>query len=445
MQTGQTKYGTGMTVSACAWLGLFPLLQCGTYHTITRDKWIIMFLLAGITLACFVTDLFFRRVSRPRIAVLLAGGGLLLWLLLSCLFSPYPVSVWWVGAGRLEGLASQLCYLGLFFLFSFSRVRRTSVLISTGCGLFIFFVVVMMQRAGQNPLGLYPEGYSYRNARYFLGTIGNTDMCAGYLLVLAGLFLPVYLRRLRRVFRSSGNEDSKAARSGPAFLHAASVFFLHIASGLCLFLLVTVGVRFGLLVLVLLLILVLVRFLPKKLRIPVLLLFCVLVLAVAWFFPGGQSGMLHEMHEILHGRILPSFGNNRLGVWSWTVAMLREEGRLLLGTGADTYAARFSSFLEQYAEEHPEAELPKRYFDNPHCEVLALLSNSGIPALLLFAVLVFLGCSGASAWRDSVFCFAIQLLFSFSVCIVSPMFWAVLGLSCSMPPPKKPKPELQKA
>ena len=264
-------------------------------------------------------------------------------------------------------------------------------------------------------------------------------MCAGYLLIVAGLFLPVYLRRLRRVFRSSGNEDIKEARSEPAFLRAASVFFLHIVSGLCLFLLVTVGVRFGLLVLVLLLVRILVRFLPKKLRIPVLLLFCVLVLAVVWFCPGGQFSMLHEMHEVLHGRILPSFGNNRIGVWSWTVTMLREEGRLLLGTGADTYAVRFSSFLEQCAEEHPDAELPKGYFDNPHCDGLALLSNCGIPALLLFAVLLFMGCSGVSAWRDSVFCFGIQLLFSFSVCIVAPMFWAVLGLSCSMPPPKKQK------
>ena len=238
---------------------------------------------------------------------------------------------------------------------------------------------------------------------------------------------------------------TKATRSKPAFLYAVSTFFLHIAIGLCVFLLVTIGVRFGLLVLALLAVRIPIRLLPEKYRVPVILLLCIVVLAVAWFWPGGQISTLHELHEILHGRILSSFGNNRIGVWNWTVTMLREEGRLLLGTGADTYAGRFSSFLEQYVKSHPEAELPSNYFDNPHCDYLALLSNCGIPALLLFAALVFIGCSGASAWRDSVFCYAVQVFFSFSVCIVAPMFWAVLGLSCSMPPPKKPEPVSQKA
>ena len=41
-----------------------------------------------------------------------------LWTVLSCLLSPYPGAPWWTGTGRREGLASQLCYLGLFFLFS---------------------------------------------------------------------------------------------------------------------------------------------------------------------------------------------------------------------------------------------------------------------------------------------------------------------------------------
>ena len=88
MQSGQTKYGIGMTVSACLWLGLFPLLQFGTFSSLTRDKWIIMFILGGVSLVCFIVDCFCRRVSRPRLLPLLLGGGLLLWILLSCLLHP---------------------------------------------------------------------------------------------------------------------------------------------------------------------------------------------------------------------------------------------------------------------------------------------------------------------------------------------------------------------
>ena len=65
MQSEQPKYGYGMTVSACLWLGLFPLLQGGTYAHLTYDKWIIMLLLTGITLACFVIDtVILRRLPR---------------------------------------------------------------------------------------------------------------------------------------------------------------------------------------------------------------------------------------------------------------------------------------------------------------------------------------------------------------------------------------------
>ena len=116
-----------MTVSACLWLGLFPLLPAvlkklpfdfeipwfdppflqkfATYGTLTRDKWIIMFYLAAFTAVCFLADLVCRRVSRPRLLPLLCGAELLLWIVISCLASPYPGSPWWIGTGRREGLA----------------------------------------------------------------------------------------------------------------------------------------------------------------------------------------------------------------------------------------------------------------------------------------------------------------------------------------------------
>ena len=69
MQSGTKKAGTGMTVSACLWLGLFPLMHFGSFHTITRDKWICMFILAALTAAGFLADFRMRRIFRHDLCI----------------------------------------------------------------------------------------------------------------------------------------------------------------------------------------------------------------------------------------------------------------------------------------------------------------------------------------------------------------------------------------
>ena len=142
MQSVQPKYGYGMTLSACLWLGLFPLLHGGTYSRLTHDKWVIMLTLCGVTLACFLFDRVLHpliRKARPetvadgcpvssrkaegiRLLPLLLAAALLLWTVLSCLFSRYGADTWWLGgAARYEGLLTELCYFAMFFCFFFSR------------------------------------------------------------------------------------------------------------------------------------------------------------------------------------------------------------------------------------------------------------------------------------------------------------------------------------
>ena len=50
-----------MTFSACLWLGVFPLLQGGTYSRITHDKWVIMLVLTCFTFLCFLFDVVSAR------------------------------------------------------------------------------------------------------------------------------------------------------------------------------------------------------------------------------------------------------------------------------------------------------------------------------------------------------------------------------------------------
>ena len=212
-----------MTVSACLWLGLFPLVQFGTYQSLTHDKWICMLILAGLTLVCFLTDILMRRVSSPRLLPLLLGAGLLLWTVVSCLASPYPGAPWWIGTGRREGLATQLCYFALFFMFAFSKVRRTPVLIASGCGVLLFAAVVLLQRSGGNPLGLYPDSYSFpisraRSAMWTCVPVIWSSSAAFFSLSWSKRCVPfsVLFRRLQRMAcRPLVLHPGRCRKSGP--------------------------------------------------------------------------------------------------------------------------------------------------------------------------------------------------------------------------------------
>ena len=439
MQQKQAKNGAAMTVAACLWLGLFPLLQGFTYARITLDKWLFMLALCGVTLFCFCFD-FIRRTaaarrdgsrpfaffgSVPRLPLILAGL-LLLWTVLSCLVSPYGADTWWIGASlRREGLATQLCYLGLFFCFILSRFHLKPVLFSACAGVVLFAVVVIMQRLGGNPLGLYPTGRSFATHPEFQGTIGNIDMDTGYLCLLSGLFLHGGIRHFLS-FRQN------RTRSALAVLVCCAVGFV-----VSVYLILSMQVQFGVISLAALLFITVLRLLPKKWRLPAVILLLALALLVVWFWPGTGGG-IWELHEILHGRPRLSFGSNRVAVWLWSLQLSRE--RLLFGGGSDTFVLRFNQYLKENSLIVPTEQdglLLPDYFDNPHNEYLAQLLNHGLPAMLLFILLIVFAvfrrreaslplltpCSAA------VLCYAVQAFFSFSVCLVAPMFWVLLGMS----------------
>ena len=427
MQTVQPKYGKGMTLAACLWLGLFPLLQGGTYAHITHDKWICMLILTALTVLCFLADLFSRRTApfsaSVRCAVpLCLGAALLCFTLLSCLLSQSAPSVWWLGEGaRYEGLATELCYFLLFFLFAFSRVNLKPVLLAAAAGVTAFLVIVLLQRGGGNPLGLFPPGTSFALNPEFQGTIGNVDMGTGCLCMLAGLFLLGGIHLFP--FRNARGSRTVLAVVVPAFL-------------VTVFLIVTMGVQFGIVTLAVLLLFTLIRFLPRRIRLPLLILLLVLALLLVWFWPG--PGDIRELHEILHGRGQLSFGSNRAAVWLYSLRLAGE--RLLAGGGSATFPVRFNRYLAENNLTIPSWQdgvpLPD-YFDNPHNVYLAQLTDHGLPTALAFAALILAvllrkregffpllaPCSAA------VLCYAVQGFFSFSVCIVAPLFWVLLGMA----------------
>jgi len=438
VQAEQKKYGPCMTVVLCLWLGLFPLLQTGTYAHLTRDKWMFMLILTGVSLVAFAADAVLRRVRFSLRPPVMIGLALLLWIVLSCLLSPFSSDQWWIGASsRREGLASQLCYLGLFLLFAFSRPNLRPALFSAAAGVAVFGVIVVLQRAGGNPLGLYPSGRSFASNPEFQGTIGNIDMGTGYLMLMSALLAS----GVRAAVSALRGGDSSRVRFPKATLICCSAALLF-----SVWLIVTMGVQFGIISLGVLALWTLLSLLPKKARLPVLFVLILLVLLTVSFWPG-QSGGLWELHETLSGRPQLSFGSNRFAVWLYSLGLSGES--LLTGGGSDTFEPRFNQYLADHDLTIPDRQgdlLLPHYFDNPHNEYLAHLTNHGLPAMLLFIALILSAllprrekAAGSSNslpeyaqkngpdLRPVILCYAVQAFFSFSVCIVAPMFWVLLG------------------
>lgn len=475
MQSEQPKYQIGMTVSACLWFGLFPLLQGGTYAHITYDKWIIMLILTGVTVLCFSADLIRMYIAqrkgpgspltgflspladfRSSLPFILAFA-LLLWTILSCRMSDYGWNFWFLGeTSRYEALASQLCYFALFTFFFFSRVNMKPVLLSAAAALAVYFVIVLLQRGGGNPLGLYPSGRSYARNREFQGTIGNIDMGTGYLLLLAGLFLSSLLdlvtknRKIGPQTESSAQPSSdpgQTVKKAEPEKHHLRPLLLGIVYGtafsVAVFLILSMDVQFGfislfvLFVYTLLRYMILLRFVLKKWRLPILVFLIILVFIVVWFWPG-TSGGIWELHEILHGRPRLSFGSNRVAAWLFSLYLAREN--LLFGGGSGTFNWRFNLYLSDHYLAIPKEQDGKAlpdYFDNPHNEYVGQLTDHGIPGLLLFVSLLLLALfHRRDGWfplftpcATAVLCYMVQAFFSFSVCIVAPMFWVLVGQS----------------
>lgn len=495
MQAAKPRWpGVVATVLGCLWLGLFPLWQDMTYGHISRTKWIGLLVLCGITvLACLVTVAVLalkgqlRGCLRWHPAQLLALGYLV-WLALSAWQGRYSQTVngqeqlvVLMGAIRYEGLVTHLCYLLVFLMLSLFPPNMRVVCQAAAAALVLFCLLVAVQYTGVNPLGFYPEGFSIYTNYEFQGTIGNIDMVSGYLCLVIPLFLGSFITR----------EKGGWYLLGAGALGALLAFCMEVQSGLLALLLfcgllvllalrqparrwrialalagvaLAYGLRGALFLpwldsatqravqpvqLVLSLktlagcgaagVMVALAFLfrrhPGK-AIPWKLILCLLlacallcVAALAWLPVPEGAGFLWEIHECLNGRAQDSFGSWRVGVWRHSLAMAAESP--IFGNGPDTFYYALHDRLTATGDTLGEN------FDSPHNEYLAILVNNGVHALLLYLALLaalLLACFRKGEWAagSAIACFALQGLFSFSICLVSPMFWAVMGMAAAL-------------
>lgn len=486
--------GVVSTVLGCLWLGLFPLCQDMTYGHITRTKWICMLVLCGATvltcLAAMAVLLWQRRLRQClhwHPAQLLALGYFA-WVALSAWQGKWSDAingreqlVVLMGALRYEGLLTHLCYGMIFLMLSLFPPRMDVVMQVAAEALVLFCCLVAVQYAGVNPLGLFPEGFSIYTNYEFQGTIGNIDMVSGYVSLVVPLLLGSF------AIRDKGGWYLLGAGS----LGALLAWCMEVQSGLialallcgvmvllalhdpgkrfriCL-MLAGVALTFGLRGLLFLPwldsatprqvqpvglvltgkallgigaagVLVLAGFLLRRSPgkgiawrtiLCVVLAGCVLcVAAVAFLSIPESAGALWEMHECLNGRVQDTFGSWRVGAWRHSLAMAAESP--IFGNGPDTFYYALHQRLDTLGETLGEN------FDNPHNEYVAILVNNGAPALVLYLALlaaVIAACLRRGQWGVgmSLMCFAAQGFFSFSICLVTPMFWAMLGMGAAL-------------
>ena len=156
-------------------------------------------------------------------------------------------------------------------------------------------------------------------------------------------------------------------------------------------------------------------------------------IAVVWACPF-TKGALSEAHLLLHGNVSPEFGSSRIKIWQESLKLI--PGHLWFGGGPDTLAERMTFHFTRYNE--TLGMTVESHIDTAHNDYLNILVNTG-----LFSVLFYLGALISAAFRSArksegdrtapvlmtaLLCYLVQIFFSFSLCIVSPFFWAYLGL-----------------
>lgn len=328
--------------------------------------------------------------------------------LISALCSDYfPETIF--GSGRHEGTLTIAIY-GLTFIFV-SRHYRPHLLHAAvfGASVIAFDIISLLQTAGMNPFGLYPDGLSWadRNVKYsgeFIGTIGNADLVSAFLCVAIPLTAVVGGHLVFGAGKAdicikenngkqngddAGNEcdDFRSSVEGSGTLPVGIICLT--AAALSLVLLAVIKVTASLLAMAFVCLIAApvaaYIFLDVKKRKIIAAYLAALVLAgcAAGAFIYAETslpGTAGELHEIMHGNIDDSFGTSR--IYIYRNILERVPSHLLLGTGPDTIGHMDIEPFQRYDAER--GVMVTARIDTAHNEFLNVLACQGIAALCAY-------------------------------------------------------------
>ncbi len=443
------------------WLGVFPLACDFTYEHITEAKWVAMWIGIGLSVPAAAFGLGWQRArgeARVRLLAPILALALLGWMTVTAFEGSWAdtlnaegrrVTLW--GDLRFEGVIAQAGYTLVFLCLCLAPVRLKPVAIAAAAALALFTGLCAWQYTDTNPLGFFPEGFGIIPNYEFQGTIGNIDMVVGYLALAVPLTLLPWLLR-----GGVGRGFVAAAGLGGVALffftevQAGYVALLAFAAAMLYFFLTRPDCRGRAILLLgamagalLLRKCVLLPWLDASDRLCpdwyfgslkiALLLLLLAVLAVALLPVPRSMGGLWEIHETLQGRGQDSFGSERLGVWriAWDMAL----DHPIVGIGPDTFNVAAEGYLAD------AFMVLEQSFDTPHNLFLGYLYGSGFPGLILYLALLAAvlhrcrrGGETGAVLAAALLCYLAQGCFTFSICIISPMAWAVMGMAAALAP-----------
>lgn len=407
------------------WIGLlvaFYLLFTGFkgYRDISAAKtWSfygLMALLPGLAVWNMIRDRRSGR-SRPLTVAQAAAMGFLILTQLSAAASPYGSRAWY-NAGSHEAALTLSLYVLLFLVVSrwgrpTERLFRVLFWSMTA-----FCLLCLLQFRGENPFHLYPRDLTYydgNNVIYsgaYAGTIGNVDFVSAFLALVAPMLA-----------LSTRGRNVKAA--WPCWLLA----------GVCLGIAAWIRVLCGLVGLAAGGVICMAVLCPDRNRKWILLGLGATALAgtaLLWAVDLPVK-FLHELHEILHGRMDDTFGTGRFFIWRQMLERIPD--RLLLGIGPD--AVRFSGLAPFIRYDEAGVEVARATLTDAHCYPLHILYCQGLPALLSWLTLVgstlvhwykFRAKRSVCLLGGGLVCFLCAMLFCPSSIIIMPFFWLTMGL-----------------
>lgn len=348
---------------------------------------------------------------------LIAAYIILTWI--SALLSPYG-SVSILGATRYEGALTITLYgLSAIFISKFGRLN-TALYYAFLASSTVFSLLCIVQLHGGNPFQLYPEGYNYSGAYIdyagaYLGTLGNVDVVAAFLSMEIPLLCGAVLKK---------NKADKLFPFVPLMLALYVLMKMSVMAGI-------VGAAGGIAISLP----VLLPLSKKQRRMAWSLLgSSMLAFAIFLYMVDIGNGMLHEMHELLHGNIDPNFGSGRIYIWSEVLQRIPDH--LWFGTGPDTMFLVGIDGFSRYDSLHGIDIISQ--IDVAHNEYLNVLFHQGVFALIAYMALLvtvfqtwLVSSSSHSATAivgAAALGYCIQAFFGFSMCITAPFFWLLLGL-----------------
>ena len=465
--------------------GFFKILECKYqfYTTISIGYILAIITTSIILLICKKTEVLKQiKITKIQIAVLV------FWIvnIISCFVSPYFDKYnLFIGIGRGEGLINISLYcLTFLFITLFGKFKKRHLMYFVISGILITFIAVL-QYIGFNPFNMYQDGIGTHNVSFF-STIGNLDFVSAILVIFLSIAFATYVfledKKYNNIFcliavllgsfiiGIMDVDSGKVAFIGVLVLLLPLILLsskrLYKTLNMLIMVLLGYGINLFmnpkylystgelgfyfqfnyiilLYIIVIAILVILVNILKKEkysydyledkklIKIIYLTIFALVVLAVlVVYIVDLPISILHEVHELLHGNFDDEFGTYRIFLWKRAITLVKDYP--ILGTGPDTFAARF---MPKYYQD--VADLGELTINDTAANVyLTMLVNIGILGLLSYLTFIALLLVKAIRKKDkytfvlmiSMVCYLIQDFFNLWVVIVTPVFWVLLAI-----------------